>query len=332
MRDFLKRIVIGLATGWILVYYGELVFWATPEREGMGIGGIVAAWIAYSVMSYYFLCVVSVFQVRSAPAVFLAGAFYGWFEEGLVVQTMYGSPDGPFPMSIVFTGLAWHALLGVLVGWYLVRKVLSQNKLLKSACLAAAIGLFYGAWAIWWWIEPPEPMRVLLETKQADILLVHFAIYSLLTTAVLIVAHWAFNCMLPFTFRPGKLELCVLGVVALLYFAFATVPAAPRALWVLPLCLGVTFWALLKNRQMESRYASPRPDSISAFNEKVRPLNYAMLLAIPVIATSIYFLGLAADLRVPTNKIVYFGASLIGAVMWVSSVLLSLRRSEAWVK
>lgn len=102
MKEFLKRIVIGLATGWIIVFYGELVFWATPEREGMGIGGIVAAWIGYSLMSYYFLCVVSLFKVRSAPAVFLAGAFYGWFEEGLVVQTMYGSPDGPFPMSIPF--------------------------------------------------------------------------------------------------------------------------------------------------------------------------------------------------------------------------------------
>lgn len=153
------------------------------------------------------------------------------------MQTMYGSPDGPFPMSVPFTGLAWHALLGVFIGWYLVRKVLSQDRPLKTLCLASAIGLFYGAWAIWWWIEPPESMRFLLEARQVDILLVHFPIYSFLTAAVLVVAHWTFNRMLPFTFRPRKVELWILGVIALLYYAFITVPAAPRALWVLPLCL-----------------------------------------------------------------------------------------------
>jgi len=38
MNDFLKRMLIGLTTGNIIVYYGELVFWATPEREGMTVG------------------------------------------------------------------------------------------------------------------------------------------------------------------------------------------------------------------------------------------------------------------------------------------------------
>lgn len=327
MWNFLKRVVIGLATGWIIVYYGELLFWATPERDGMGVGGIIAAWIAYSVMAYYFLCVVSVFRVRNAPAVFLAGAFYGWFEEGLVVQTMYGSADGPFPMSIAFTGLAWHALLGVFVGWYLVRKVLSQDELLKTWCLASAIGLFYGVWAIWWWIEPPEPMYALLKAKQFDVLLMRFAIYSFLTTSVLVVAHWTFNRMLPFTFRPSKIELWVLGAIALLYFAFITVPAVPRSLWVFPLCMGITFWALLKNRETEL-HAESSIDAISGFDQKVRPLNYAMLFAIPLLATGVYSAALAVDARVPTNKLVYFGASLVGSLMWIGSVVVVFLRSR----
>jgi len=90
-RHALKRVLIGLTTGYIIVYYGELVFRATPEREGMTVGSIIITWLAYSVMAY----------------VFLAGAFYGWCEEGIVVQTMYGTADGPFPLSISFTRLAW---------------------------------------------------------------------------------------------------------------------------------------------------------------------------------------------------------------------------------
>ncbi|MBI2299310.1 MAG: hypothetical protein HYU66_10285, partial [Armatimonadetes bacterium] len=105
MNDFMKRVVVTLCTGYVFVYYGEFVFWATPDREGMDAAGLIATWLLYSIMAYPFLCVVRSFKVRDPWAVFLAGAFYGWFEEGIIVQTTYGSPDTPFPMSISFTGL-----------------------------------------------------------------------------------------------------------------------------------------------------------------------------------------------------------------------------------
>jgi hypothetical protein len=53
-------------------------------------------------------------------------------------------------------------------------------------------------------------------------------------TAVLILAHWLYSRVLPFVFKPSKVELWFFGVVTLLYYAFITVPAAPKALWVLP--------------------------------------------------------------------------------------------------
>lgn len=114
MGAFFQRMAIALCSGYIIVYFGEFVFWATPDREGMDLGGMLAVWGLYSVMAYPFLCVVSYFRVRDAWAMFLAGAFYGWFEEGVVVQTTYGTPDTPFPMSISFTALAWHAPIDII--------------------------------------------------------------------------------------------------------------------------------------------------------------------------------------------------------------------------
>lgn len=110
MRIIFKRVAVALCSGYIILYYGEFMFWATPDREGLNVAGIIAVWLLYSMMAYPLLCVVSYFKVRDPWAIFLAGALYGWFEEGIVVQTMYGTPDSPFPMSISFTGLAWHAL------------------------------------------------------------------------------------------------------------------------------------------------------------------------------------------------------------------------------
>jgi len=324
MSDFLKRMLIGLTTGYIIFYYGELVFWATPEREGMTVDSILITWLAYSAMAYVFLCVVSVFKVRNVWAVFLAGAFYGWFEEGIVVQTMYGTSDGPFPMSISFTGLAWHALIGVLVGWYLVRKALAESGVLKTIGLASAIGLFYGFWAIWWWNEPPDAMKAMLESGQKDVLLIRFAAFALCTSAFLILAHWLYNRVMPFVFKPCKAELWFLGVATLLYYAFITVPAAPKALWVLPPLMAITFWALNKNRLVESQ-----TDVVSAFDCEVKPLSYLLLFFIPLVAIGIYFLALAAEAKVHTNMIVYYISGALGALMWIASVVMLLRRRLA---
>ena len=315
MTDFLKRATLSLRTGWIFVFYGEVMFWATPERDGMDFGGLLATWLAYSVMAHVFLCVSSSLHVRSPETVFLAGAFYGWFEEGIVVQTMYGSPDGPFPMSISFTGLAWHALISVYVGWFSVRRVLAENSIRRTLTLGSSIGVFYGLWAIFWWNEPPAPMKELLDSGRVDILLVRFSIYAISTTALLIFAHWIYNRVMPFAFRVSKAERWCLGVVTLLYYACITVPAAPAALWVLPPLLGTTVWALWRRGKHELR-----PDAISAFAEKVRLTNYLALFSIPTVAIAVYFLALASDARLATNQLVYLVTTPVGALLWIAAV------------
>ena len=131
----------------------------------MNVGGIIAVWLMYSIMAYPFLCVVNYFHVRDPWYIFLTGAFCGRFKEGLVVQNMYGAPDTPLPMSISFTALAWHAPIDVLVGWYLVRYVLSQNKHLTTIVLACGTGHFYGLWGIFWWHEPPQSIKEVLTSR-----------------------------------------------------------------------------------------------------------------------------------------------------------------------
>jgi len=323
VKHFFQRLAVALCSGYIIVYYGEFVFWATPDRAGMDASGLLAVWLAYSVFAYPLLCVTSLFKVRNPWAVFLAGAFYGWFEEGIMVQTMYGSDAGPFPASISFTGLAWHALIGIWTGWYLVRRVLAQNQYLRTLTLACAIGLFYGVWAIFWWNEPPPPMKVLLDAGQKDVLFVRFALFAFGTTVPLVSAHWLYNRLRLTEFKPSKVELWILGVVVLLYYAFVTVPAAPKALWVLPPLMGVTFWALSRNRRAETR-----ADVIVAFSEKVKPLNYLLLFAIPLVAVAVYFVALANNARWPTNRIIYQITTPLGALLWLVSVAMCLRRKK----
>ncbi len=325
MKNFALRVWLSLLTGYVFLYFGELVFWATPEREGMDPFGLGLTWLLYSFFAYVFLSVVASFRARNVWAVFLAGAVFGWFEEGIILQTTYGTPDSPFPFTISFTALAWHALIDVLIGWYLLRRVLSENHPGRRIAVAALVGAFYGYWAIFWWTEPPEPMRLLLEAGQKDLLLLRFGAFTLITTALLACVFWLYDRMMPFVFSPSKFEKGFLVAVTLAYFALVTVPAAPKALWVLPPLLGLTFLALYRNRRVEDQ-----PDAIVAFAPAARPGRYLTLMIIPVVATSIYFVALAADLRLHTNLVVFYTTTALGAGLWLASVVaLLLPRKKA---
>ncbi len=101
--------ILVIATGFIFFYFSEQLFWARP-RPGDSPGGWLATWMAYSALAFIFLVILNHFRVSSIWVVFLAGAAFGWITEGVVVQTTYES----LPLSISFTGLAWHALITVL--------------------------------------------------------------------------------------------------------------------------------------------------------------------------------------------------------------------------
>ena len=324
MKDCGKRILASLLTGYVFFFYGEIVFWATPDREGMGGVELIITWMVYSFFAYVFLCVVSLFKVRSIWAVFLAGAFFGWYEEGIVLQTTHGTPDNPLPMSISWTGLAWHALIDALVGWFLVRKTLDQKSVPKTILLACSIGAFYGFWSIFWWTEPPESMKLLIDAGRMDLVFVHFSIFSLAASAILIFAYWLYDRIKPFAFKPGKFEVWSLIVLTVVYFCLVTAPASPIALAVIPVFMGITLMALNRNRLVEKA-----PDAIDCFDSNVSLTNYLCLLFMPLTAITIYFVAFTGDILLQTNLAVYYSLSVIGFFLWVFSVVTILRKPIA---
>lgn len=179
MRRYIQKLVMVLATGYIVFFYSERVFWSFL-RPGDKPIDFVLGWFVYSLLAWIFLLLVRQCSIASFPAVFLAGAVYGWLDEGVVVDTMYGSADGPFPASISFTGLAWHALISVGIGWYWQAKVLTAERPAKIALFSVVVGLGWGLWAGWW----PAELDI------ASTSLAAFAAHSLVCSVLLVVA-WA---------------------------------------------------------------------------------------------------------------------------------------------
>ncbi len=151
MRTWLRRLALAVVTGYIFIYFSELAFWARP-LEGTTLPGALALLLPYSFAAYAFLVLVSTFRVRSLAAVFLAGALFGWLIEGVFVQTAYEQ----LPFSISFTGLAWHALLTVLAGWWALQWAL-RTGVWRALWVSTLVGTVYGLWATSWWSEAPPP-------------------------------------------------------------------------------------------------------------------------------------------------------------------------------
>lgn len=295
MRIF-RLLTLVFATGFIFFYFSELLFWARP-RPGDSPGGWLATWIAYSALAFFFLVIVNHFRVRSIWAVFLAGAAFGWLGEGLVVQTAYEQ----LPLSISFTGLAWHALITVWIGWYAVRKSLHSPDSLAVLKVCALIGLGYGLWAISWWGEPDGGVSTIQE----------FAAFSIIATILAIFAYRFSDWGSAEKFNPNHWSIMIMGGLALLYFLFVTIPAQPLAALILPVLLGLVYLGLRWNRQSE-----PEGSLLYPSDSNVPPWKYTSIMAIPVCAVAIYGLAMVLDLQWRTNMVLYLVTTPAGFILF----------------
>ncbi len=302
----LKNILLVLSTGYIFVYFSEHMFWARVRPED-SLGEWIGAWLAYSLMAFVFLHLVTHFKVANLWALFLAGAAFGWMAEGIVVQTTYEM----LPLSISFTGLAWHALITVWIGWYALRQRLSAPASLRTLRLAAAIGAGYGLWAITWWLEPDGGKSTLAE----------FSTFVLTTSILVIIAYWLANWSASEPFAPNHWVTGIVYGLFILYFIFIAVPAMPLAIVILPILLGLVYFGLRKNKQVE------QGDSLLVtLTGRVHPLNYLSLLAMPLTAILVYALALTFNLQWHTNWVLYLITTPLGFILFGMS-LFKVRRT-----
>jgi hypothetical protein len=304
MKTF-KNIILVLSTGYILVFFSEHVFWARIRPEDT-LKNWVNTWLGYSLMAFVFLHLVTQFKVANRWALFLTGAAFGWMAEGIIVQTTYEM----LPLSISFTGLAWHALITIWIGWYALRQRLSNPSHLPILKLAVAIGAGYGLWAIAWWLEPDGGIATLSE----------FSIFVLTTSILVIFAFWLAKWSASETFAPKLWVTAIVYGLFLLYFVFVTIPAAPVAIFILPALFGLIYFGLRKNKLVEKN------DSLLVtLISQVSPLNYLTLLAMPLTAIAVYAAALTLNLQWHTNWILYLITMPLGFVLFALSLYKTWR-------
>lgn len=145
-----RYIATSLCLGLIAVWGSENLFWTVPATPFEGLGWAIG-WLSYSLIAAAALSVVLWAGLSGWRAAFLGGALLGFGVEGVLVTTMYDA----FPAQIVWTPLAWHALVtGLLV--LALPRALARFGVAVQVPGFIALGLFGAVWGLYWPNERQE--------------------------------------------------------------------------------------------------------------------------------------------------------------------------------
>lgn len=207
--------------------------------------------------------------------VLLAGLVYGWLVEGVLTTTIVDD----LPLSISWTGMAWHALLTVLLGWWLVPSLL-RKPWRTSVVALSAIGAGVGAWAAFWRFE-----------DASDPPLLEFALYLIGTTVVYAagLGGWWTLHRVATPSRAGSLG----SVLILTGLAVIHAIAAPVTL-IGPVLIVLAVLALALSTPKE-----PVPPRRDALSNTARSL--AKLSVVPVVGIVAYALLESTPVALPTG-------------------------------
>jgi len=308
--SFTDRLLASGCLTVVLIVYSEYLFWAR-YKPGM----LEESWLTftfYFIATYIMLSFASFTGTDNIWKTFMLGAIYGWFIEGIVVQTCYEN----LPLSISFTGLSWHALISVLFGWYIMGRTIASRNRKRLTTLSSLFGIVYGLWAVWWWTETNNVTSS-----------VSFGVYTLVLNLILMTGYFGSSRFGKFLSKPSKLEKIFLISISMAYFIVVTIPSSPISALLAPILFGFTFFALWRSRTNLASEAIPSPFSINKQQNtevKVEDCLPIMLMSLTSIATytSIWMIGI----KLWTGPVLYIITVPLGFILYVISwVKLSIR-------
>jgi hypothetical protein len=308
-----ERIGLAVLTGIIFFFFSERVFWSFM-RPGDSVIDIALTLIPYTICAYVMLILIERFRVSTLPALFVAGVAFGWLIEGVYALTFFGVGGMPFPITIVWTGIAWHALMTVLLGWYYLRISLARRSYIHTLLLSGSFGLFWGVWALAWVFEA-EPL-----TASGGA----FVLHAFVATAVFVLAQWLTSRTRPASFAATRAEVWILAGVVVAYTALVTFAAVFFMVGTLHLAFAALYFLLRRNRRDETGQ-----NVLSVFAEPVPLLKYLCLFVMPAVASITYIAMMGAGLAFLSNIATLIVSSLAGVLIFVVSTYKILHRRSS---
>jgi len=301
---------VGLAIA--SVVWSESWFWARWRPEDSALG-LLETLLVYALAVQVVRFVASRWRVAASGSgawqrVVLVGALYGWLVEGIVVTTVIDD----LPLTLSYTGLAWHALFTVLLGWWWMPRQLDRP-LARSIAPLAAVGVGVGAWAGFWRFE---------EGAQTPVLA--YALFATATTAAYaagLAIWWRFRGSAEPGLRGSGVAIAALALLAVLHGIDNPLTLIGVAL------VGLALLALIHTAPRGPIAPAPAvPLLATAGRTPYRSL--WRLVLIPVVATVVFAILAASPDPIPTGWLFYVVTVPAGVVLFALAWWLSARAAR----
>lgn len=309
LRAAAGRALVALATGWMVMYPSEFLFWSVFPAD-YSVPVFLMTLTAYTILGRVLLAVLQFCSVRSLAGLFLAGAIYGWTAEGVVVGTMYDD----FPINLIWTGVAWHGLLSVVLVWFFLRTAALWSWPRYGLALIAS-GLLFGTWAAFWPHERPE-------FPAATGVLWH----GLVASCGFVCAQIIYDRIDPRHFAVSRTEAVILALIVVLVFAMQVTARMSPIVAVYPLLSGLILYFLVKGRDGGNGRSLIVEEVTGARASIARR---AALLIVPVTVAASFAATRWIAPAFPTNQLYYFVTIAAGTVLLLAAMRTHLRTMRA---
>ncbi|MEE9428371.1 MAG: hypothetical protein V3V25_09525 [Paracoccaceae bacterium] len=300
LRSVLNPSIEIVSIGAILAVCSELWFYQVNSDT-------LSVWLffVYGVFGYIFLWAIRHFQVRGFAGFFVGAALFGFLIEGIVVNVLYEA----LPFSILWTSLAWHALLSVSVGYYFYRRVMGAGTLWQAILLNGSIGLFLGLWNGYIWNVVDGPDGGVVEFIWGDP--TDFVLQFLLGYIVFLFGHIGFDWLAAGQDRGNKPAYILSALLLLALFALGPLIGIFPFSLLLPVLIALSLIALKAGTK-----AAPNIWLTQFENLRINKSRYLVSLFIPLGAAFGYFGLFWSGINFEANVVVILICGPISVLLW----------------
>ena len=322
ISNLLNRLLFVLLSATIMVFFSEKTFWYI---QGYAIVELV---LFYTVPVVVCLWTIDAFQIQRFSGVVLVGALFGFLVEGVLTPVIYEAGLLDPVMPAYFIG--WHGLLSLVLGWFLIRKWLIEEKW-KSLLLGGSLfGLFWGLWSLPYRLpESVQDFSALVNQGENFIPgawpVPDYVFYTTVFTGMLMAGHWLLGRgFWQKSFKMNKWEIGIIFFITVGLFGIQVFPIMPQAILKLTVLIALVLVPL----QIMKKQQTTDESIFYGLKGSVRFSQTLPLLVIPLVASLVYSL---AEILPPSNgflETIFISFSTLQGILgasffiwaWVDSV------------
>lgn len=142
MKILFQKLAVFIAIWMILSSVWETLFYSVEITWEY-----ILLFVIYGLYWYFMMYLLYYYKISSFAGLFLAASIFWFLLEGGFVGILYEY----LPFSLVWTSLAWHTLISVVLFWYYFRKIMLWKSLKKKLLYNSFLWILLWLWGTYSW-------------------------------------------------------------------------------------------------------------------------------------------------------------------------------------